>query len=106
MKKRKETEHPRFDRCRFEILFDPKRDGEKVAYQVFTNQAQEILGVLAEATSRRKNKELSGVELREALEKARSTRFARSRQREIFRIFQDYRARMTRAGFLRPMEQE
>jgi hypothetical protein len=103
-KVKKDLEHPRFDRVRFEVKFDPKRDGNEVAYQVFSGQAQQLLAVLAEEAARRKRRELSGERLREILEDSRAERFPRTRQREIFRIFQDYRARFVRAGFLRVID--
>jgi hypothetical protein len=103
-KLKKESEHPRFDRVRFEVMFDPKRDGHEVAYQVFSGQAQQLLAVLAKESVGRKDRVVSGERLREVLEDSRAGYFPRTRQREIFRIFQDYRARFVRAGFLRVID--
>lgn len=104
-KRKKEVEHPRFDKVKFEVVFNPKTDAEAVVYQVFSGQAKKLLDVLAKAAAGRKNRELSGEKLRDVLENARHDEFPRTRQREIFRIFQDYRARFVRAGLLRVIEQ-
>jgi hypothetical protein len=98
------TEHPRFDRCRFELTFDPEKDGQSVAYQMLSTQPRRLLQVLAKETARRKTSELVGDRLREVLEASRKELFPDTQQREIFRIFQDYRARFVRAGFLKVVE--
>ncbi len=103
-KRTQEVEHPRFDKVKFEVVFDPRKDGDAVVYQVFSGQAKKLLDVLAKAAGTRKKRELTGNRLREILECSRIDEFPRTRQKEIFRIFQDYRARFVRAGFLKIVE--
>jgi hypothetical protein len=97
-------EHPRFDRCKFEITFDPKGDGHTATYQMLSTQPRRLLEVLAEETERAQTKVISGDRLREVLEASWQKLFPTTQQREIFRIFQDYRARFVRAGFIRVIE--
>ncbi len=99
------VEHPRFDKMEFEVVFDPA-DRDAPAVRVLTTQGRELLEVMAREARRRKGHRLSGARLREVLEAAREERFPRTRQSEIFRIFQDYRARFVRAGFLKVLEVE
>lgn len=98
---KKETPHPRFDRIAIEVLYDPTRDGESQAVQVLTNQGKQVLEIMAEAAHREHNSCFSGRRLREVLEMARNSHFYGTKQKEIFRIFQDHRARFERAGFIR-----
>jgi hypothetical protein len=95
------VEHPRFDRCRFEVVFDPKECQDHPAYQVLSSQPRRLLEVMAQETRRRRSREISGDRLREILEASRREMFPETRQREVFRIFQDYRARFMRAGFIK-----
>lgn len=99
-----DAEHPRFDRCTFEITFDPKSGREDRAYQVFPTQGRRLLEVLSKEAASRKRREITGARLREVLEASRDAFFPGTRQKEVFRIFQDYRARFVRAGFVRVIE--
>lgn len=99
------VEHPRFDRKRFRVTIDLAKDRGSAAYNVFTNQAQTLLDLMGElvVSRREKDRVVSGEQLREHLESHRS-RLGDTRQSEVFRVFQDYRARFERAGFIQQIK--
>lgn len=103
---RDESEHPRFDNIAFQVVYDPVRDRDTAAVQVLSRQGQEVLDVLTAAVVKKQNKTIGGRRLREVLEAAREKHFGGTRQKEIFRIFQDYRARFVRAGFVKIVDDD
>lgn len=101
LSKKRESTKPRYDKAEFEILFDPDKDTSKPAYQLLTDQGRHLLQRLYDATIERGRRALLGHELKEVVEVKRDEYFPETRQKEVFRVFQDHRARFVRAGFLR-----
>lgn len=89
--------HPGFDGKLFTLTYDAKNPKHHEALMTnFERQARTIMEIWTKA----KKKTMTGIELRTFLEVDRETNFPKSSQKEIVRIFQDYRRRLVDAGFV------
>ena len=95
---RQKVNHSRFDRLNIEVLIEPGQDYPKLAYQA---QGRAVLELLSLAAQNSNSRVLTGEQVREVLERNRRAYFASSKQAQIIRIFQEYRARFVRAGLIR-----